>query len=125
MNKPIYRHLAEQKWRGMPYRIISQRISQLNIVPDVLPAFEPTLAVQLTFTHEGFRIPVNVGVLLTINRESLPPHPSLPRLTRTDVETAAQPAIALKSSTNIEGTGFLVAMVRVCAELAFSFLTLV
>ena len=49
MNKPIYRHLAEQKWRGMPYRIIKQRIEQFNIVPDVLPKFEPTADVQLSF----------------------------------------------------------------------------
>ena len=49
MNKPIYRHLAEKKWRGYPFRQITQRISQLNIVPDVLPKFEPTMDVQLHF----------------------------------------------------------------------------
>ena len=49
MNKPIYRYLAEKKWRGMPFRIIKQRIEQFNIVPDVLPKFEPTADVQLFF----------------------------------------------------------------------------
>ncbi|KAJ8130408.1 hypothetical protein O1611_g3222 [Lasiodiplodia mahajangana] len=52
MNKPIYRHLAEQKWRGMPYRVITQRIEQLHIVPDVLPKFEPVADVQLHFRRK-------------------------------------------------------------------------
>ncbi|KAI0021901.1 ribosomal protein YmL35 [Xylariomycetidae sp. FL0641] len=49
MNKPIYRFLAERKWRGLPYRMIMQRIEQMSIVPDVLPKFEPTVDVQLYF----------------------------------------------------------------------------
>ncbi|KAI1746173.1 ribosomal protein YmL35 [Xylaria scruposa] len=52
MNKPIYRHLAEKKWRGMPYRVITQRIQQLHIVPDVLPKFEPIADVELYFRRK-------------------------------------------------------------------------
>ncbi|KAI1350245.1 ribosomal protein YmL35 [Xylaria sp. FL0043] len=52
MNKPIYRHLAEKKWRGLPYRIITQRIKQLNIVPDALPKFDPVVDVQLYFRRK-------------------------------------------------------------------------
>ncbi|KAJ8119295.1 hypothetical protein ONZ43_g3725 [Nemania bipapillata] len=52
MNKPIYRHLAEKKWRGLPYRIITQRIEQLHIVPDVLPKFEPVADVELYFRRK-------------------------------------------------------------------------
>ncbi|QUC22853.1 uncharacterized protein UV8b_07094 [Ustilaginoidea virens] len=49
MNKPIYRALAEKKWRSYDYRLITQRIKQFNIVPDVLPKLEPTADVQLFF----------------------------------------------------------------------------
>ncbi|KAG5927967.1 hypothetical protein E4U42_001504 [Claviceps africana] len=49
MNKPIYRALAEKKWRSYDYRLITQRIKQFSIVPDVLPKFEPTADVQLFF----------------------------------------------------------------------------
>lgn len=49
MNKPIYRALAERKWRSYDYRLITQRIKQFNIVPDVLPKLEPTADVQLFF----------------------------------------------------------------------------
>lgn len=49
MDKPIYRFLAERVWKGYPYRIIKQRIEQLNIVPDVLPKFEPVVDVQMFF----------------------------------------------------------------------------
>ncbi|KAI6275041.1 hypothetical protein MCOR27_007137 [Pyricularia oryzae] len=49
MNKPVYRHLAEQKWRGLPYRVIKQRIEQFSIIPDLLPKFEPVMDVQMSF----------------------------------------------------------------------------
>ncbi|KAI0381818.1 hypothetical protein F5Y04DRAFT_60573 [Hypomontagnella monticulosa] len=49
MDKPIYRWYAERKWRGVPYRMITQRIQQLNIVPDVLPKFDPVADVELYF----------------------------------------------------------------------------
>ncbi|KAI0403393.1 ribosomal protein YmL35 [Xylaria palmicola] len=52
MDKPIYRHLAEKKWRGLPYRVINQRIEQLHIVPDVLPKFDPVADVQLYFRRK-------------------------------------------------------------------------
>ncbi|KAI8951442.1 ribosomal protein YmL35 [Xylaria longipes] len=52
MNKPIYRHLAEKKWRGLPYRVVTQRIQQLHIVPDALPKFDPVADVQLYFRRK-------------------------------------------------------------------------
>jgi large subunit ribosomal protein L35 len=49
MNKPIYRYLADRKWRQYQRLLIVQRINQLSIVPDVLPFFEPTAEVRLAF----------------------------------------------------------------------------
>ncbi|KAM4065814.1 phosphatidylethanolamine-binding protein [Hirsutella rhossiliensis] len=49
MNKPIYRYYAEKKWRSYDNRLITQRIKQFNIVPDVLPKLETTADVQLYF----------------------------------------------------------------------------
>jgi large subunit ribosomal protein L35 len=49
MTKPIYRYLADRKWREYQRKIIVQRIEQLAIVPDVLPFFEPTADVRLAF----------------------------------------------------------------------------
>ncbi|KAF2718901.1 PEBP-like protein [Polychaeton citri CBS 116435] len=49
MDKPIYRHLAEQEWRSYKYRLLTQRIEQMRIVPDVLPALDPTIATNLSF----------------------------------------------------------------------------
>lgn len=51
MAKPIYRHLAEKKWRSYDYKLITQRIEQFNIVPDVLPKLEPVVDVQLYFEN--------------------------------------------------------------------------
>lgn len=69
MDKPIYRYYAENKWRGMPYRIITQRIQQLNIVPDVLPKFEPVADVELFFR----RIKVSPGAILDSRITEVPP----------------------------------------------------
>lgn len=47
MNKPIYRYLANKKWREMKRKILMQRITQMSVVPDVLPEIDPTIDVDL------------------------------------------------------------------------------
>ena len=53
MNKPIYRYLADQKWRQYQRKVTVQRINQLSIVPDLLPWFEPTAEVRLAFKQRN------------------------------------------------------------------------
>ena len=55
MNKPIYRFLADRKWRKYQRLIIEQRINQLSIVPDVLPHFDPTADVRLAFRKHNIQ----------------------------------------------------------------------
>ena len=49
MNKPIYRHLAHKKWSAMKRKILMQRITQMHVVPDVLPTIDPVLDVDLIY----------------------------------------------------------------------------
>ncbi|KAK3359296.1 phosphatidylethanolamine-binding protein [Lasiosphaeria hispida] len=49
MSKPVYRYLANRRWRAMDHKIIVQRIDQFHIVPDILPKFEPTVDVKMSF----------------------------------------------------------------------------
>jgi len=49
MTKPIYRYLADRKWRDYPRKILVQRITQMNVVPDVIPACDPILDVKIAF----------------------------------------------------------------------------
>ncbi|KAF2502443.1 PEBP-like protein [Lophium mytilinum] len=49
MNKPIYRYLADKQWRQYRRKILEQRISQLNLVPDILPNLDPVAEVDLAF----------------------------------------------------------------------------
>jgi large subunit ribosomal protein L35 len=49
MNKPIYRHLADKKWRSYKRQILMQRLTQMNVVPDVLDAIDPVVSTQLMF----------------------------------------------------------------------------
>lgn len=49
MNKPIYRYLADRKWREYRRLILIQRITQMKVIPDVLPHCDPTVDVKLYF----------------------------------------------------------------------------
>ncbi|KAH7402956.1 phosphatidylethanolamine-binding protein [Pyrenochaeta sp. MPI-SDFR-AT-0127] len=49
MNKPIYRYLADQKWRKYKRLILEQRINQLGIVPDFLPTLDLAADIDLGF----------------------------------------------------------------------------
>jgi large subunit ribosomal protein L35 len=49
MSKPIYRFLADRKWREYRRKILVQRITQMNVVPDVLPQCDPVVETKLYF----------------------------------------------------------------------------
>lgn len=49
MNKPIYRFLADRKWREYRRKILVQRISQFKVVADVLPYCDPTVDIKMKF----------------------------------------------------------------------------
>lgn len=49
MSKPIYRFLADRKWREYRRKILVQRITQMKVVPDVLPHCDPTVETNLYF----------------------------------------------------------------------------
>ncbi|KAF2462050.1 mitochondrial large ribosomal subunit YmL35 [Lineolata rhizophorae] len=55
MNKPVYRFLADRKWHEYPRKIVMQRITQMNVVPDVLPHIDPIYEVNVAFGRR--RIP--------------------------------------------------------------------
>lgn len=69
MNKPIYRYLAHRKWCAMERKIILQRVEQFNIVPDLLPKFEPIMEVKMTF--HGYKTPH--GTILNSRASEEPP----------------------------------------------------
>ena len=47
MTKPIYRFLADRKWREYRRKVLVQRITQLKVVPDVVPNCDPILDIQI------------------------------------------------------------------------------
>ena len=54
MTKPIYRHLAQQKWLSYDAKLLAQRISQFRVVPDLLPNLEPKASVELWFGDDNY-----------------------------------------------------------------------
>jgi len=53
MNKPIYRYLADRKWREYRRKVLVQRITQLKVVPDVTPHCDPVLDVKMSFGRKS------------------------------------------------------------------------
>ncbi|PKY03538.1 PEBP-like protein [Aspergillus campestris IBT 28561] len=53
MSKPIYRYLADQKWREYRRKILVQRITQMKVVPDVLPHCDPIVDTKLYFNRSA------------------------------------------------------------------------
>lgn len=49
MNKPIYRFLMNRKWREYRRPILMQRLTQMHIMPDILPSIDPVVDVQVRF----------------------------------------------------------------------------
>jgi large subunit ribosomal protein L35 len=49
MNKPIYRYLADKKWRKYKRLVLEQRLTQMHVVPDFLPTIDPVVDVDLGF----------------------------------------------------------------------------
>ncbi|KAF8584930.1 PEBP-like protein [Ramaria rubella] len=48
--RPVYRHLAEQKWRGEgTLDLLMERLHQMNVIPDLLPTLHPTLDLRIQF----------------------------------------------------------------------------
>lgn len=49
MNKPIYRYLADKKWRQYKRLVLEQRITQMALVPDLLPSLDLVADIDLGF----------------------------------------------------------------------------
>ncbi|KAF8246361.1 PEBP-like protein, partial [Wilcoxina mikolae CBS 423.85] len=49
MQKPVYRFLLNRKWREYRRPILMQRLTQMNVVPDLLPQIDPVVDVQVRF----------------------------------------------------------------------------
>jgi large subunit ribosomal protein L35 len=53
LNKPIYRFLAERKWREYKRKVQVQRITQMKVIPDVVPNCDPILDVTMAFGRKS------------------------------------------------------------------------
>ncbi|KAK5738891.1 mitochondrial 54S ribosomal protein YmL35 [Elasticomyces elasticus] len=49
LSKPIYRHLSHLRWSSTTLPLLTQRLTQMNVIPDVLPALTPTVSTEMAF----------------------------------------------------------------------------
>ena len=56
MNKPIYRYLAEQRWRGRPFRLISQRMAQFYLAPDLLAPSQLHVSADVELFFRSYKV---------------------------------------------------------------------
>ena len=69
MNKPVYRFLLNRKWREYRRPILMQRLTQMHVVPDVLPTLDPVVDVQVRFRGHD----VQPGAFVDSLQSELPP----------------------------------------------------
>lgn len=55
MKRPIYRHLANKKWREYQRPLMEQRIMQMSVVPDVLQSLDLKADVRLGFQRKSIQ----------------------------------------------------------------------
>ncbi|KAI5790136.1 phosphatidylethanolamine-binding protein [Geopyxis carbonaria] len=48
-NRPVYRFLMDRKWREYRRPVLMQRLTQMHVMPDVLPKIDPIVDVQVRF----------------------------------------------------------------------------
>lgn len=47
--QPVYRHLAEEKWKAYDMLILMQRLETMKVIPDTMPTLNPRAQVELQF----------------------------------------------------------------------------
>lgn len=100
MNRPIYRYLADQKWRDYRRKIIMQRIIQMRVIPDVLPHVDPTVDVKLFFG----RSTVQPGEFVNSKVSVVPPRLSIQSFEKG--EKLVTIAVVDPDVPNVEKDGF-------------------
>ncbi|KAK2875081.1 hypothetical protein FQN49_001799 [Arthroderma sp. PD_2] len=69
MSRPIYRHLANLKWREYRRLILIQRLTQMKVIPDVLAHIDPSVDVKLFFGRKQ----IQPGAFVDSRVSILPP----------------------------------------------------
>ncbi|KAF8477133.1 phosphatidylethanolamine-binding protein [Kalaharituber pfeilii] len=69
LNKPVYRYLLDKKWRETERPILMQRLTQMHVIPDVLPYIDPVVDVQVRFKGRD----VKPGTILNTLRTEVQP----------------------------------------------------
>ena len=70
MTKPIFRHLAHLEWMNYRQKILMQRITQMNVIPDVLSNIDPSVS---TISRFG-RKKIPHGIIVPSQISEQPPH---------------------------------------------------
>jgi large subunit ribosomal protein L35 len=92
MSFPVYRFLAERKWREMKRKILEQRITQMSVIPDVYPFADPVLDVDFKFD----RFIVTPGDFIATSRSE-----HAPRLTMQQFDAAPKMVTILAIDSDV------------------------
>lgn len=100
MSKPIYRYLADKQWRSYKRNVLMQRITQMSVVPDVLPTIDPTFSVALSFRQRA----VQHGDFVDSRVSESPPHLRIQKYKKGEVLVTV--AVVNADVPNVEKDGF-------------------
>lgn len=69
MDKPIYRYLSRRAWELTTLPILTQRLTQMHVIPDLLPHLKPVTGSTLSWNST----PIEPGAFVRSSTSAVPP----------------------------------------------------
>lgn len=102
LSVPVYRHLAEQKWRDHDLMVTMQRMETLHVIPDTMPTLDPKADVKVRFGHntrEEFVGNITPGTVLPAFAVAVPPTIEVQEFDASDHKLGLYTAVLINPDT--------------------------
>lgn len=102
LSLPVYRHLAEEKWRSYDLMLTMQRLETLHVIPDTMPTLDPKADVKVKFGHNTrseFVGDIEPGTVLPAFAVSVPPTIKVQEFDTSDYDLGLYTAVLINPDT--------------------------
>lgn len=102
LSLPVYRHLAEEKWKSHDLMVTMQRLESLHVIPDTLPTLDPKVDVKVRFGHNTrseFIGDIEPGTILPAFAVSIPPTIEVQEFNSSDYDLGLYTAVLVNPDT--------------------------
>lgn len=102
LSLPVYRRLAEDKWRSHDLMVTMQRLETLHVIPDTMPTLDPKADVKVRFGHNTRREfvgDIEPGTVLPAFAVSIPPTIQVQEFDTSDYDLGLYTAVLVNPDT--------------------------